>query len=111
MALTDARGRTLAARTVFFRNGWTQGLGLMFRKPRDGVAYVFDFHREVNVGFHMLFVFWPIDVYFLDARKRVVDAKRGFRPFAAYRPRVRFSYALETRAGLLSLREGDTARF
>ncbi len=109
MVLTDTRGRTPAL--IFFRNGWTQGWGLMFRKPRDGVAYVFDFGREVNVGFHMLFVFWTIDVYFLDERKRVVDAKCSFRPFAAYRPRARFSYAIETKAGLLSLKKGDLVRF
>lgn len=103
--------KVIAKKTVFFRNSWTQGWGLIFRKPERGTAYIFDFKRELYVTFHMLFVFWPIDLYLLDAEKRVVEAKKRFLPFTLFKPKKRFCYALETLAGEVKLKKGDKVRF
>lgn len=59
----------------------SQALGLMFSKPK---CLVFDFKKEKRISLHMLFVFFPIDVLFLDNGKKVVEVKENFRPFTFY---------------------------
>jgi len=94
-------------RYVYFQNAFTQGAGLMFRKPAPKTAYVFPFGRAVKVGFHMWFVFSPIDLYLLDEHRRIIEVKRSFRPFTSYRPTRTFWFAVETAAGAFSWRAGD----
>ena len=43
----------------------------------------------------MVFVFYPIDVLFLDKNKIVVDKKENFKPFAFYKSRKKAMYAAE----------------
>lgn len=107
--LTDSRGEVLAKRLVTFRNGWTQGWGLMFRKPAADTAYLFLFDREMSSSFHMLFVCWPIDLYLLDKRGKIVDKKLNFRPFSVFTPEKPYWHAIETRPGLFPPRIGRVA--
>ncbi len=94
-------------RVVRFATPLRWSLGLMFRKPAPDTAYLFAFPRDVRYGIHMLFVFSPIDLHFLDAARRVVEVRRGLRPFALHRPRGPYRYLVESRPGLLSQEEGD----
>ncbi len=61
----------------------TRALGVMFRRSFPGDALVFVFSRERRVGIHMLFVFFPIDVLFLD-EDGVVVSKKTLRPWLGY---------------------------
>jgi len=75
----------------------SKAIGLMFAlKPRN---LLFVFNKEVIRGLHMLFVFFPIDVVFLDKNKKVVELKEGFMPFTFYRPRNKAMYVLEMAKG------------
>ena len=47
----------------------------------------------------MLFVFYPIDVLFLDKQRRIVEIKRDFMPFTLYSPKCKANYIIETVAG------------
>lgn len=96
--LRDEKGRVLAKETVFFRNVWTQEWGLRCREPKSRTAYLFDFGREVHLKYSMWFVFWPIDIHFLDQDKRVIASKYSFQPFRSYRPARPYWYAVEIRA-------------
>ena len=73
---------------------WSQARGLMFStKPR---CLLFDFKREKRIGLHMFFVFFPIDVLFLDKDKEVVELKEKFRPFTFHGPKSdRIRYIIE----------------
>ncbi len=77
--------------------------GLMFeRKENFDYALVFDFGCEVKTraSVHMLFVFFPIDLIFLDNQKRVVDIKEKFRPFELnYTPKKPARYLIELPQG------------
>jgi uncharacterized protein len=75
-------------------------LGLMFTAKRDR-ALVFRFDKERIVSLHMFFVFYTIDVVFLDSEKRIVETKRGFRPFGIYFPKKKARYVLELPEGYL----------
>ena len=43
----------------------------------------------------MFFVFFPIDVIFLNKNKEVVELKQNFRPFSIYFPKNKAKYIIE----------------
>lgn len=88
--------------------------GVMFRRRLPpGFAMIFDMGREMrgDITIHMVFVFVPIDVVFLDRNRTIVDIKRRLRPFVGLAiPKNRARYAIELPAGAadgVALREGD----
>ncbi|MFC1648095.1 DUF192 domain-containing protein [Nanoarchaeota archaeon] len=86
------------------KNSWSKGVGLMFSRPR---MLLFDFRKPRRMSLHMFFVFFSIDVYFLDNFMEVIEVKRNFRPFTTYKSRLACNYVLETPANALTLRVGD----
>ena len=79
---------------------WQHAKGLMFTMSMEK-PLLFVFERERKWGLHMLFVFYTIDVLFLDKRKKVVDLKEGFRPFAFYTPKKPCLYIIELPKGII----------
>jgi len=77
---------------------WQRMKGLMFEDLKKfNYALVFDFPAESKIGssLHMLFVFFPIDVLFLDKNKKVVD-KVTLTPFMPnYTPNAPAKYVIE----------------
>jgi hypothetical protein len=67
-------------------------MGLMFSKKK---TIVLEFKKEKIIPLHMLFVFFPIDVLFLDKNRKIVEIKRNFRPFTSYTPKNKAKYAVE----------------
>ena len=65
----------------------SKALGLMFRRKLKDDCIIFEFEDERTVALHMLFVFFAIDVLWLDKKKRVVEMKENFLPFTFYSPR------------------------
>ena len=110
MTLTAEGGRIVSADVEIARSFLSKLLGLMFRKSFTG-ALIFDMGRETYDGIHMLFVYFPIDVVFLDADRRIVDVKENVRPWVGTAfPKSRFVYAIELPAGTIGrvgLKMGD----
>ena len=81
---------------------WQRTKGLMFEdKKKFDYALVFDFPRESKIGtsLHMIFVFFPIDVIFLNKSKKVVD-KVTLPPFQPnYTPKKAAKYVIEMPEG------------
>ncbi len=81
----------------------SQAKGLMFEsKKKFDYALVFPLPLEnrAYASIHSFFVFFPIDVVYLDSKKRVVDIKRNLAPFTFfYRPKKPAKYFVELRAG------------
>ena len=50
----------------------------MFSKQK---TLIFVFNKEKIISLHMFFVFYPIDVLFLNKNKKVVQLKENFKPF------------------------------
>lgn len=75
--------------------------GLMFTSSSavDDKAIVFVFKKEQTVSLHMFFVFYSIDVIFLDNAMKVIDIKESFKPFAIYIPKKKAQYVVECSAG------------
>jgi uncharacterized protein len=90
---------------------FSQTLGLMFSRQKN---LVFEFKKEKRISLHMFFVFYPIDLVFLDSNKKVVELKSNFRPFRTYMPRNKSKYILELRKGLIidnEIKIGDKISF
>ena len=69
------------------------------------------FATSQRISLHMWFVFYSIDVLFLDGKNRVVEILENFRPFTLYRSRVKAVALIECAAGTVARRNvkvGDT---
>lgn len=75
-------------------DSFSKFVGLMFSKKQDN-ALIFKFNKGHKISLHMLFVFYPIDVLFLDKDKIVVDKKENFRPFTFCKSGKKAMYAIE----------------
>ncbi len=75
----------------------SKSLGLMFKTKPETLVFIFG--NEKIVPLHMLFVFFPIDVLYLDRNKKVVELKKGFKPFTFYTPRKKALYIVELPSG------------
>jgi uncharacterized protein len=72
--------------------------GLMFSRQKD---LIFEEKVERIVRLHMFFVFYPIDVIFLNKDKQVVELKQHFKPFTFYNPLHKAQYIIELKAGTI----------
>lgn len=81
-------------------------IGLMFSK-KENKALIFRFDKEKIICLHMIFVFYPIDVLFLDENNIVVDIKENFKPFAFYKSRKKSMYAIELLDGAIKKSRTD----
>ena len=104
------KGSKLIASPEVALTNFEKAKGLMFSPPKD---ILFKFNRESNLNFNMVFVFYPIDIIFIDDDSRVVDMKKRFNPFTTYYCKRKSMYALEVREGFINrhrIRLGDTIR-
>jgi hypothetical protein len=95
-------GRKIVSNVRICKSALCQTIGLMFSRSINDQALMFEFPREIKLGLHMWFVFYPIDVVFLDSEKRVVELKEDFKPFTVYRPKNKSKYVIELPAGTIS---------
>ena len=80
--------------------------GLMFedkKKFNYGLVFEFPFESRVGCSLHMLFVFFPIDVLFLNKDKVIVD-KVTLNPFIPnYTPKKASKFVIELPSGKAKL--------
>ncbi len=69
-----------------------QAVGLMFSKQKN---VVFEFKKEKKELIHMFFVFYPIDLIFLNKNKKIVELKQNLKPFTFYKSKNKAKYILE----------------
>ena len=65
----------------------------MFSRKKN-LLFVFD--KEQRVPLHNFFVFYPINLVFLDKDKKVIEIKKNFKPFTFYTSKNKAMYLLET---------------
>jgi uncharacterized protein len=74
-----------------------RAIGLMFRFKEIDYGLIFDtkIESKERTSIHMFFVFFKINVLFLDSQKKVVDKKKELRPFQMYTPKKKARYIIE----------------
>ena len=93
MRIKNITKKTLLAENAkLCKNIFSKSLGLMFSKPQ---SLIFIFKKEKIIPLQMFFVFYPIDVLFLDKDKKVVEVKENFRPFEYYTPKNKALFIIE----------------
>ena len=88
----------IAKNAILCKNTLSKTIGLMFSKPR---ALIFIFKKEKIIPLHMLFVFYPIDILFLNKNKVVAEIKESLMPFSFYTPKNKAQYILELPQGTI----------
>jgi len=114
LLLLKYNGVVIAKNIEFSRTLLKQGLGLMFRRsiPLD-YSMIFILKKPSNVNVHMLFVFCPIDVIFLNEEKKVSGFSR-LKPWVGFKEIKNIKYVLEMKAGTidrLDLKVGGQIEF
>ncbi|MGM5481196.1 MAG: DUF192 domain-containing protein [Nanobdellota archaeon] len=80
----DLHREVLSSNVRLCNSLWKKATGLMFRWPDPDFAFIFHFRRNRFISVTMLFVFYPIDVLFLDQHGVVVEMKSRLKPFRHY---------------------------
>ncbi|MCD4666910.1 DUF192 domain-containing protein [archaeon] len=106
----------LADKVKLCDNIFSRSKGLMFsKKIKEGQALLFESEEEsiFSTTMHMLFVFFNIDIVWLNSNKKVVDVKskvKSFTPFIA--PVNPAKYVLELPKGMSkNIKIGDVLDF
>ncbi len=112
MLVNKSKKTIISEKELICDSFFCKAVGLMFSfRPK---TLFFMFNREQKLGLHMLFVFFPIDVVFMDSMFRVVELKERFLPFTFYNSRAKARYAIELPAGAIKksrTKVGDTVIF
>ena len=101
----------IAKNAILCKNTLSKTVGLMFSKPKP---LIFIFKKEKIIPLHMLFVFYSIDVLFLNKNKVVVETKEALTPFAFYNPKKKAQYIIELPQGAIKktkTKVGDKIKF
>lgn len=71
---------------VYRRTTLEKATGLMFKFKFENQAYIFPFDYEKKIPIHMLFVFIPIDVLWVNLDNDIVDLRQNALPFMPHIP-------------------------
>ncbi len=100
--MLKVENKLLMKKVRIAKTQWQRTKGLMFEDIKKfDYALVFEFPNESKIGssLHMIFVFFPIDVIFLNKSKKVVD-KVTLNPFKPnYTPKKAAKYVIEMPEG------------
>lgn len=93
MAIINKKTNRIVAKDhKICKSAFSKALGLMFSRKK---TLIFIFSKEKTISLQMFFVFFPIDVLFLDKNKKVVEIKKNFKPFTFYTSRKKAKYIIE----------------
>ena len=93
---------TLANNINFARTLIQKSNGLMFSFPKKDYALIFPFDKERIISLHMLFVFYRIDILWLNKDKEVVDLRKCAIPFMPLIiPKAKAKYVIELPCGII----------
>ena len=95
MLKNKSKNTILAHKTHLCNSLLSKLLGLMFRREIKDQAWIFRFKRPAKHSIHMVFVFFSIDIIFLNKDKRVIEAIHNLKPFAIYIPKKKYNAFIE----------------
>ena len=88
---------------------------MMFRSKKSvhDTAWIFSFDQPSRSSITMANVRFPIDLLFLDNRKRVIEIALGLKPWRHYTPKMPFRHFIELEAGTVkkNIKKGDRLHF
>lgn len=106
MIRNSTKKTAIPGKPIFLDDVFSKFLGLMF-SIKQNKTLIFKFNQEKIIELHMFFVFYPIDVLFLNKNKIVVDKKENFKPFTFYESKKKAMYAIEMPNGIIRKTKTD----
>ncbi len=108
-------GKRVIASVEYSSNPVRIGHGLRFSKPlKKGTGLLMTIPMESRYWamIDMFFVFFPIDVVWMDSKKRIVDIRRNVKPWRLAMPKIKAMHVLEMSSGTTAnLKVGDRLEF
>ena len=103
-AMMDTLGKKIS-KAKYCNSIFSKFKGLMFsNKLKKGRSIILVGN---NLSLHMFFVFFPIDIVYLDSNKKVVEIRQAI-PFLSFiRPKKKSKYVIEMNRGENVLKIGD----
>lgn len=84
---------------------YQQLIGFMFNFNKNQMM-IFIFKKNEKYSITNLFVFFSLDLFFLNEEKKIVDIKRNFKPFTIiYKPKEKYRYLIEIPSSLSLLND------
>lgn len=83
----------------------------MFSKEREDFAYIFEFPKKRRLAVTMYFVFYPIDILFLNESNKIIETVSYLKPFRNYVPSAKIKTFIELPKGSIQkhlLKKGQT---
>lgn len=56
-------------------SGFGKAVGLMFSRPENAKALLFDFKKPAKIPIHSFFVFFPLLAVWLDGKNKIIESK------------------------------------
>lgn len=106
----------IADKVKYYNSFFSKAKGLMFTKPlKKRQAIVLEAKKEgiSETTIHMLFVFYSIDIIWLNSNKEVVEIKESASPFIPWiAPKKAAKYIIELKKGAArQIKLGDNLDF
>ncbi|MBN1502426.1 DUF192 domain-containing protein [Candidatus Woesearchaeota archaeon] len=102
MIKNKTKNTVICENTKILSSVFSKAKGLMFSRKIKDTGFIFIFNKPTRVDLHMFFVFFPIDVLFLDKHKKVVEIKENLKPFAIYFSKNKAKYVVELPEGIIA---------
>lgn len=95
--------KIIASKIVLCNSFFKKGTGLMFKVKKDiiNTAWIFSFKNSRRVSVTMMFVFFPIDIIFLDKNNKIIELKENFKPFTNYTSNQYINSFIELEQGIV----------
>ena len=106
--MIQTENKRISKKEFYCKNILTQTIGLMFSQKK---ILVFSWNSEKLRPIHMFFVFFPIDLFYLNKNKEIIEIKKNVKPFTYYNPKKKAQYLIEAPAKELKLKKKDKLEF
>ena len=95
-----SNGAVLCDQTIVLSEKREKSKGLMFTRKKDA-GFIFVFGKSQVLALHTFFMFYPIDVIWIDNRGRIVDSRENLKPFKLVIPDKESCHFIELPSGTL----------
>jgi uncharacterized membrane protein (UPF0127 family) len=102
--------KLISSKAKTIKSKFRLGTGLMFSKKRNDFALIFEFDKDVKYDITMFFVFYKIDIIFLDKNNKIIETIKNLKPFSNYSVKNKYSKFIEMPSGFIkkfNIRIGD----
>ncbi len=80
-----------------------QAIGLRLHKQlKEDESLVFVLPEKSKQAIDMLFVFFPIDILWLDEKRKIIHLQKNAKPFCFYFSKKKAKYIVELRKGIIN---------